>query len=148
MHYYGFNHHHQLPTVVSIYSYTVSIYLSIYLSIYPSPFLLFKGECKYEIQELRIALAETTGELNKSRKLLALQNTISRDCKKELDTVRIESEQMRMDYEKRLQESAQLLDIRSARVKVRMTERRERERGSQTTMFFTEAGVTVKGYQI
>ena len=104
-------------------------YLPIYLSIHIYlSILLFKGECKYEIQELRIALAETTGELNKSRKLLALQNTISRDCKKELDTVRIESEQMRMDYEKRLQESAQLLDIRSARVKVRMTERRERER--------------------
>ena len=134
---------------MSIYSYTISIY--------PYLFVLFKGECKYEIQELRIALAETTGELNKSRKLLALQNTISRDCKKELDTVRIESEQMRMDYEKRLQESAQLLDIRSARVKVRMREtdrdrerqtEREAERGSQTTMFFTEAGVTVKGYQI
>ena len=121
------------------------------ISIYPSPFVPFKGECKYEIQELRIALGETTGELNKSRKLLALQNTISRDCKKELDTVRIESEQMRMGYEKRLQESAQLLEIRSARVKVRMKERereRKRERGSQTTTFFTEAGVTVKGYQI
>ena len=71
------------------------------------------------MQELRLALAETANELNKSNKLLSLQNTISQDYKREVEALSSKLDLLRDDYEKKLSERSQLLDIRSARVKVR-----------------------------
>ena len=75
-----------------------------------------------EVQELRLALAETSSELNKSKKLLSLQNTISQDCKREVEALREEMDHMRQDYERKIQEKAQLLDLRTARIRVRERE--------------------------
>ena len=77
------------------------------------------GKCSQEAQEVRTAHAETISELDKTRKLLALQNTISRDCKREVEALQAELREVRAVYDKRLEEGAQLLDIRQARIKVR-----------------------------
>ena len=41
----------------------------------------------YELQELQVAHAQTISELEKTRKLLALQTTITKDCKREVRNV-------------------------------------------------------------
>ena len=76
------------------------------------------GKCTREVQELRTAHAETISELDKTRKLLTLQNTISRDCKREVEALQAELREVKAVYESRLEEGAQLLDIRQARIKV------------------------------
>ena len=71
-----------------------------------------------EVEDLRLAYAETTSELDKTKKLLSLQSAISRDCKKELEMTRSEINGMKEDYEMKLHEKTQLLEMKSTRIKV------------------------------
>ena len=76
--------------------------------------------CSQEVHEIRTAHAETISELEKTNKLLALQTSISEDCRKEVVAVQNQLRQVKSVYETRLQNEAQLLDIKQGRVKVRM----------------------------
>ena len=49
--------------------------------------LLHTTGSDYELQELQVAHAQTINELEKTRKLLALQTTITKDCKREVCNV-------------------------------------------------------------
>ncbi len=70
------------------------------------------------MQELRVALTDTTNELNKSNKLLSLQNTISQDCKRETEALKGQMSQVKRECDSKLREQAKLLEIRSTRIKV------------------------------
>ncbi len=78
----------------------------------------FIGKCQEEVQELQLALAETTNELNKSLKLLSLQNTISQDHKREMEAMKTRMNQMTEERVNKMEEYTQLLEMRSQRIKV------------------------------
>lgn len=77
-----------------------------------------QGSNAREIQELRVAHAETQCQLDKTRRLLSIQNTISKDCKKEVEALQEELREVRTACEKRVEEGTQLLDIKQTRIKV------------------------------
>lgn len=63
-------------------------------------------------------LAETIGELDKSRHLLITQVKINDDYKKEVNLIQSKMEENKADYDAKMLEYAQLLDIRALRIKV------------------------------
>lgn len=63
-------------------------------------------------------MAETIGELDKSRHLLITQVKINDDYKKEVHLIQSKMEENKADYDGKMLEYAQLLDIRAARIKV------------------------------
>ena len=64
-------------------------------------------------------LAETVGELDKSRHLLITQVKINDDYKKEVHLIQAKMEENKAEYDTKMLESAQLLDLRAARIKVK-----------------------------
>ena len=68
---------------------------------------------------LEAQLAETIGELDKSRHLLITQVKINNDYKKEVLLIQTKMEENKAEYDSKMLEYAQLLDLRSARVKVK-----------------------------
>ena len=68
---------------------------------------------------LEAQLAETIGELDKSRHLLITQVKINNDYKKEVLLIQSKMEENKAEYDAKMLEYAQLLDLRSARVKVK-----------------------------
>ena len=63
-------------------------------------------------------MAETIGELDKSRLLLITQVKINDDYKKEVFLIQSKMEENKAEYDAKILEYAQLLDIRAARIKV------------------------------
>lgn len=63
-------------------------------------------------------LAETVAELNKSRHLLITQVKINEEFKNEVKLIQGKMEDNKADYDAKMLEYAQLLDIRAARIKV------------------------------
>ncbi len=63
-------------------------------------------------------LAETIGELDKSRHLLITQVKINDDYKKEVYLIQNKMEENKAEYDTKMLEYAQLLDLRAARIKV------------------------------
>jgi protein fantom len=82
--------------------------------------LLNKSKKAYQrkIVNLEAELAETIGELDKSRHLLITQVKINDDYKKEVHLIQSKMEENKADYDGKMLEYAQLLDIRAARIKV------------------------------
>eukprot|EP00842_Homolaphlyctis_polyrhiza_P003913 jgi/Hompol1/4522/HPOL_003684-RA len=74
------------------------------------------AEDKRMLQELRVQFAQCAQELEKATKLLEIQERISKDYKIQVDQVKKQSESMKNEYELRLEENAQLLDLRSQRI--------------------------------
>lgn len=67
--------------------------------------------------ELQVQLAETAQELDKTREMLLMQHRINKDYQIEVDSVSNKMEEMKREYESKLEHYAQLLDARAARVK-------------------------------
>lgn len=63
-------------------------------------------------------MAETVAELNKSRHLLITQVKINEEFKNEMKLIQGKMEDNKADYDAKMLEYAQLLDIRAARIKV------------------------------
>lgn len=80
---------------------------------------LLLGQCQNEIQQLKLTLSEKTNELNKSNRLLTLQNTISQDYQKENEALRNEMRHTIEEYDKKLQKQEQVVNIKTIRIKVR-----------------------------
>lgn len=74
---------------------------------------------KIQMGGLQAEHADTVNELEKTRNMLLLQNKINRDYKQEVDSSTRRLEDYKQEYETKLDEYAQLLDIRAARIKVR-----------------------------
>lgn len=69
------------------------------------------------IQELQASHADTINELEKTRNMLVLQHKINKDYQMEVDRVSKKMVEDKKEYDLRLQEYAQLLDIRADRIK-------------------------------
>ncbi len=69
------------------------------------------------VREMRAEHADTINELEKTRNLLIVQHKINKDYQQEVEAVTNRMEENKTEYETRLQEYAQLLDIRAARIR-------------------------------
>lgn len=69
------------------------------------------------IRELRAEHADTCNELEKTRNLLITQHKINKDYQQEVEAVTQKMEDMRKEYDTKLDEYAALLDIRANRIK-------------------------------
>ncbi|XP_039255957.2 protein fantom-like [Styela clava] len=67
--------------------------------------------------ELQVQHADTVRELEKTREMLLMQHKINKDYQIEVESVSNKMEQMKREYEDKLEHFAQLLDARAARVK-------------------------------
>ncbi|XP_061577545.1 protein fantom isoform X2 [Cololabis saira] len=68
------------------------------------------------VRELRAAHAETIQELEKTRNLLNMESQISKDYKVELETTLQKMSRDKAEYEQQLEQQAQLLDVRAAKI--------------------------------
>ncbi|CAB4039847.1 fantom-like isoform X1, partial [Paramuricea clavata] len=74
-------------------------------------------DAQKRIQELQISHADTINELEKTRNMLVLQHKINKDYQTEVERVSNKMVEDKKEYDLRLQEYAQLLDIRAERIK-------------------------------
>jgi len=72
---------------------------------------------KRKTTALEAQLAETVGELDKSRHLLITQVKINADYKKEVLLIQSKMEENKAEFDSKMLEYAQLLDLRAARIK-------------------------------
>lgn len=72
------------------------------------------------LEELNAQHADTINELEKTRNMLIVQHKINKDYQQEAVACRTKLDETRQDFESRLEEYAQLLDIRAARIKVKL----------------------------
>nr|XP_033798892.1 protein fantom [Geotrypetes seraphini]XP_033798894.1 protein fantom [Geotrypetes seraphini] len=69
------------------------------------------------MRELQATHAETVQELEKTRNMLIIQHKINKDYQAEVEEVTQKMEGIQQDFERKLQQYAQLLDIRTARIR-------------------------------
>ncbi|KAI8922697.1 hypothetical protein BC831DRAFT_474756 [Entophlyctis helioformis] len=74
------------------------------------------AEDKRALQELRVQFSECAQELEKATKLLQIQEQINKDYKIEVAHLKRQIESLQNEYELRLEEDAQLLDMRAQRI--------------------------------
>lgn len=70
-----------------------------------------------QLLELQAEYAETVHELEKTRNLLVIQHKINKDYQHEVEISSTKIEEIKKEYETKLDEYAKLLDIRAARIK-------------------------------
>ncbi|KAM7415414.1 hypothetical protein PAMA_019980 [Pampus argenteus] len=87
------------------------------------------------IRELRAAHAETIQELEKTRNILSMENKISKDYKAELETVLQKMDSDRIKSQQKLEDQAQLLDTRAAKIKKLEAQLRDIAYGTKTYVF-------------
>ena len=88
--------------------------------IYFGNYLFFHKVFHRKIANLEAELVETVGELDKSRHLLITQVKINADYKKEVNLIQNKMEENKAEYDTKMLEYAQLLDLRAARIKVNL----------------------------
>lgn len=71
-----------------------------------------------KIVDLECTLAETVSELDKSKHLLLTQVKINENYKKEMMLIENKMEENKAEFDAKMNEAAQMLDIRAARIKV------------------------------
>ncbi|XP_071318090.1 protein fantom isoform X2 [Trachinotus anak] len=87
------------------------------------------------IRELRAAHAETIQELEKTRNILNMETRISKDYKMELEAVKQKMKSDRVEFEQKLEQQAQLLDSRTAKIKKLEAQLRDVAYGTKTYVF-------------
>ncbi|XP_022097495.1 protein fantom-like [Acanthaster planci] len=75
------------------------------------------NDLKAQVVSLQAEHAETVSELEKTRNMLILQHKINQDYQIEVEGATTRLEEYKQEYETKLEEYAQLLDIRAARIK-------------------------------
>ncbi|XP_071176939.1 protein fantom-like isoform X10 [Mytilus edulis] len=70
-----------------------------------------------QLLEIQAEYAETVHELEKTRNLLVIQHKINKDYQHEVDISSTKIDEIKKEYETKLDEYARLLDIRAARIK-------------------------------
>ncbi|XP_064640394.1 protein fantom-like isoform X3 [Lineus longissimus] len=79
------------------------------------------GETRKDYQKqltmLQAEYAETINELEKTRNMLIVQHNINKDYQIEVESVSRKMDEIKLEYETKLDEYAKLLDIRAARIK-------------------------------
>ncbi|XP_051884602.1 protein fantom isoform X2 [Pristis pectinata] len=74
-------------------------------------------DLEFSIRELQATHAETVQELEKTRNLLFMQYKINKDYQNEVNTVTKKMEDNNREYEIKLEQYAQLLDVRAERIR-------------------------------
>ncbi|XP_069757688.1 protein fantom isoform X2 [Narcine bancroftii] len=74
-------------------------------------------DLEFSMRELQATHAETVQELEKTRNLLFMQYKINKDYQNELNTVAKKMEDNNREYEIKLEQYAQLLDVRGERIR-------------------------------
>jgi len=74
-------------------------------------------ELQKENQQLQAAHADTINELEKTRSMLLIQHNINKDYQKEVEVTTKKMEELKNECDTRIEEYAQLLDIRAERIK-------------------------------
>ncbi|KAI9098761.1 hypothetical protein DFS34DRAFT_618820 [Phlyctochytrium arcticum] len=74
------------------------------------------AEDKKVLQDLRLQYAKCIEELEKTRKLLMMQERISKDYKREVANLGMTLQATKNEYELRLEEDSRLLDLRANRI--------------------------------
>ncbi|XP_041375657.1 protein fantom-like [Gigantopelta aegis] len=74
-------------------------------------------DVKKSLLELQAEYAETVHELEKTRNMLIVQHKINKDYQIEVDLAASKMDDLKKEYEMKLDEYARLLDIRAARIK-------------------------------
>ncbi|KAM7397361.1 hypothetical protein PAMP_020339 [Pampus punctatissimus] len=93
------------------------------------------GSTETAIRELRATHAETIQELEKTRNILSMENKISKDYKAELETVLQKMDSDRIKSQQKLEDQAQLLDTRAAKIKKLEAQLRDIAYGTKTYVF-------------
>ncbi|CAG2189302.1 RPGRIP1L [Mytilus edulis] len=70
-----------------------------------------------QLLEIQAEYAETVHELEKTRNLLVIQHKINKDYQHEVEISSTKIDEIKKEYETKLDEYARLLDIRAARIK-------------------------------
>ncbi|KAL3860281.1 hypothetical protein ACJMK2_010423 [Sinanodonta woodiana] len=74
-------------------------------------------EAHRRLIELQAEYAETVHELEKTRNMLVVQHKINKDYQQEVELTTQKMDEIKKEYEMKLDEYARLLDIRAARIK-------------------------------
>uniref|UniRef100_A0A8C9UHB0 Protein fantom n=1 Tax=Serinus canaria TaxID=9135 RepID=A0A8C9UHB0_SERCA len=74
-------------------------------------------DLEFSMQELQLTHVETVQELEKTRNLLLVQHKISKNYQTEVETMTRKMESLQKDYELKLEQYTNLLDIRAARIR-------------------------------
>ncbi|XP_053119630.1 X-linked retinitis pigmentosa GTPase regulator-interacting protein 1 [Hemicordylus capensis] len=95
---------------------------------------------KRRLHETEAAHAETVLELEKTRDMLILQHRINRDYQVELDGVLQQAEREKKQHEERQHQMAQLLDLRSARIRQLEEQLKDVAYGTRTVPYLPDDG--------
>jgi len=74
-------------------------------------------DLRKQLLELQTAHADTINELDKTRNMLLMQNKINRDYQTEVEATTQKMNDLRKEYDTRVNEYAQMLDLRAERIK-------------------------------
>ncbi|XP_048461845.1 protein fantom isoform X2 [Rhincodon typus] len=97
-----------------------------------------KKDLEYSVRELQATHAETVQELEKTRNMLLMQYKINKDYQSEVDTVTQKMEDNNREYEIKLEQYAQLLDIRANRIRKLEAQLKDIAYGTKQFKFKTE----------
>ncbi|XP_043562921.1 protein fantom isoform X1 [Chiloscyllium plagiosum] len=97
-----------------------------------------KKDLEYSVRELQATHAETVQELEKTRNMLLMQYKINKDYQTEVDTVTRKMEDNNREYEIKLEQYAQLLDIRADRIRKLEAQLKDIAYGTKQFKFKTE----------
>jgi protein fantom len=79
---------------------------------------LLPADLQRLVAELRASHADTIGELDKTRKLLSMQHKLNKEYQAEVETVTFRMGAVQRECDVRVKEYAELVDIKTARIKV------------------------------
>ncbi|XP_072135661.1 protein fantom isoform X4 [Mobula birostris] len=97
-------------------------------------------DLELSIQELQATHAETVQELEKTRNLLFMQYKINKDYQNEVNTVTKKMEDNNREYEIKLEQYAQLLDVRAERIRKLEAQLKDIAYGTKQFKFKPEIG--------
>lgn len=78
----------------------------------------FLSDSQRRLLDLQAEYAETVHELEKTRNMLVVQHKINKDYQQEVALATGKMEELRKEYDLKLDEYARMLDMRQARIKV------------------------------
>ena len=98
-------------------------------------------ELKRELVETKATLAETVLELDKTHKLLEVQHRICRAERDKLDNMGVRQENMKVEYEQKIDENVHMLDSRAQKIRKLETQLREIAYGTKRYKLRVDEGV-------
>ncbi|KAI7811597.1 protein fantom [Triplophysa rosa] len=89
----------------------------------------------HSLKHLQATHAETVQELEKTRNMLIIQHKINKDYQAEVDVATLKMDDLRIEYELKIEKLAQLLDMRAAKIKKLEAQLKDIAYGTKTHVF-------------